>query len=372
MKRISLLIVALVSLYAQSTTNPNISIVGDLRIFNEKNNDGKDTDFGFHGMELVIENYLNPYSKAWTTIHVSDDEKIDIEEAYLTIVKGLPLNSQIRLGRYLLPFGEIMQKHAHAYGFFDYPGLHQAYFGEEGTRNLGFELNFAFPVFDQFTELKLNVLEGNLDPHSHDHGDEGHEEEVEEDEHDHEEESSPALAYGAYYSVFTELSDVSHLKTSVSYIYGANDQEYEQSVSLMAYALKYKYQPSDYTYFEVLGEYFLSDRHIEHHDEDEEELLKSLEEEDHHGEELSTNGYFLAMNYQFNKAYNLGFSYSNFDSPVEEYDVRMSDFAIYTGYAPFEESLLFRLKFARNITLESNRIELQAIFSLGPHKAHQF
>jgi hypothetical protein len=354
MLRLVIIFIFFYTSFSQSSNkfNPNISIVGDLRFFHEKDLPGKDGDFSFRGLELVIDNYLNPYVSANTTIHFSDEEKVDIEEAYITILKGLPLNSQIRFGRYFLPFGEILQKHSHVYSFMDYPKMHQSFFGEEGTRNLGFELNFGFPVLDQFSEFKIGVLEGNISASEH------HEEE-EIEEHNHES-SAQALAYHSYFSMFHELSDYSNLKHSFSYIYGANDASYEEKIKLLAYAAKFKWKKDDDTSFELLAEIFNSSRnhHEEEHGEEEEEVLKAT-------------AYFLSINYQFMKHYTVGLGYSGGDHPIEEAE-EIKSFSAFMGYAPFEESIIFRLKFNRDLELKKNKIELQAVFALGPHKPHQF
>lgn len=330
----------------ESRFNPNISVVGDLRLNYDKKLD-KPVDFAFYGLELVIENYLNPFSRADMTIHFSDDEKVDIEEAYITVLKGLPFNSQMRIGRYFLPFGQIQTKHRHVFAYFDYPEMHQAYFGEEGVRNIGVELNFAFPIFDQFTELKLNILEGNMIPESH-------EEEEHEEEGDHS--KTPDLAFGLHYSIFTELSDFSHLNTSFSYFNASADMARKEEIDIYAITTKFKWKPSDYQFFQLSTELFFNKRYVI----DDKGLRRKVK----------NSGYFIEANYQFSQKYNLGSYYNMFRDPVS--DKKIKAISAFAGFFPMEESLGFRLKFSQNITNKSRKIELQAVFSLGPHKTHSF
>ncbi|MCB0279458.1 MAG: hypothetical protein KDD94_08155 [Calditrichaeota bacterium] len=338
---------------AQTSLNPNISVVGDLRYLNftQQNDAGKHGEFQFRGLELVVENYLNPFARADVTIHFSDEELVDIEEAYITILKGLPFNSQIRFGRYFLPFGEILQKHEHVNSFISYPSLHQSYFGEEGVRNLGFELNFAFPLFDQFTELKLGILEGNLTPE-------------EEGEEAVDEEEALPCAYSAYYSIFASLSDFTNLKTSFSFASGATDIDRNYPINLFAIAAKLKWKPSAYKSFQFQGELFINDR-TEQVPDDTLSIYPN-------GLKIKNSGFFLSSEYQFSKFYSVGASYSQFTEPTGLERLKRKDFSLYATYAPVEETMVFRFKFSRDVTFESNQFAIQTIFSLGPHKAHQF
>ena len=362
MRYLYILIFVLDLVQSQNSLNPNISVVGDLRYLNYTKpiDNGKIGEFQFRGLELVIENYLNPFARADVTIHFSDEELVDIEEGYITILKGLPFNSQIRFGRYFIPFGDIFQKHEHVNSFITYPSMHQAYLGPEGPRNIGFELNWAFPLFNQFTELKLGILEGNINADSHNHEAEEEDHEAEE-EHGHE---ATPFAYNAYYSIFTELSDFSNLKTSVSAVFGASDLDRKYPINLYSIAAKYKWKPSDYTSLQIQGELFINDR-VEIVADDTLNVYPD-------GLKIKNSGYFLSAEYQFSKHYSLGFTNSKYDEPTGINRLNRKDFSFFTTYAPVEETILFRLQYTRDITLNSNQFTLQTVFSLGPHKPHQF
>src|SRR3970282_1721729 len=92
------------ALYAQSNVNPNISAVGSFNIFTNfiKGSEeyGK-LNFETPGLELFIDGYLNPYSRA-TAIIAYEEAEFAVEELYAEILRGLPFDMQIKAGKYLL------------------------------------------------------------------------------------------------------------------------------------------------------------------------------------------------------------------------------------------------------------------------------
>src|SRR5690606_22970736 len=82
--------------------------------------------------ELVLSAHLNPFIKGGITFAGSEDG-IAREEAYASIVKGLPWGLGVKAGKYRLGFGNLNPVHPHAYPFIDAPrSLQSLLFGEEG------------------------------------------------------------------------------------------------------------------------------------------------------------------------------------------------------------------------------------------------
>ena len=81
--------------------------------------------------------------------------------------------------------------------------------------------------------------------------------------------------------------------------------------------------------------------------------------------------------YQFFKTYSIGARYDWTQSPYSR-DDKAQGFAVFLGYYPVEETLGLRLQYQHTRTEVPgtvqgvNAIALQALFSLGPHKAHPF
>ena len=92
------------NIHSQSNVNPDISLIGS---FNSFTHNIKGTPeygklkFETPSMELFIDGYLNPYSRATANI-AYEDGGFGVEELYVQILRGLPLDMQIKAGKYLL------------------------------------------------------------------------------------------------------------------------------------------------------------------------------------------------------------------------------------------------------------------------------
>ncbi|MBK7092555.1 MAG: hypothetical protein IPH59_12695 [bacterium] len=115
-------IVALSTAFGQTTLNPDLSVVGDIRTFthNDKSRPSEESEFNLTSpdMEIVVAGYLNPYSRADLVLAWEGGEKAEIEELYATILRGLPLGMNLRAGKYRLEFGRLNPVHPHAYCLF--------------------------------------------------------------------------------------------------------------------------------------------------------------------------------------------------------------------------------------------------------------
>jgi hypothetical protein len=149
--------------FAQSNTNPDISLIGTFNTFTNFNEDtpeyGK-INFDIPSFELYIDGYLNPYARATANI-AFEEGKFSAEEVYANIVRGLPLDIQIKAGKYLLSFGKLNLVHPHAWPFINRPLFHQVYFGEEGFNDIGANFSFILPTEDFYTTLDLGVYKGD-------------------------------------------------------------------------------------------------------------------------------------------------------------------------------------------------------------------
>jgi len=122
-----LLIVSTLELRSQSSINPDISLIGT---FNTFTNFTKGTpeygklNFEDPEMELFVDGYLNPYARAAANI-AYEGGQFGIEELYGNILRGLPLDMQIKAGKFLVGFGKINTIHPHAWPFLERPLYHQ-------------------------------------------------------------------------------------------------------------------------------------------------------------------------------------------------------------------------------------------------------
>ncbi len=400
---ILLLIVLALAIEASAMTQPDISLIGDFRAFtgNWKNLDGSRTDrngnlnMSFQELEIAASGYLNPYAQAWATIGFHGED-IHVEEAYANIERGLPLRSQIRFGRMLVDFGKLNSYHLHAYPFVDRPLLHRIFLGDEGWKDVGLNASILLPT-GIYSKLSLNVLKGDLFAGAHHH----HEEDAEEEEHDEGDRGSERPIYSGRLSIFLPVSERGNLDIGVSGMHGlyrGKNEELTRNLYAAMYAVdaKFKQKWSDYQSLTVQGE--LIGRRSE-----------TADESGGFGH-VTTVGGLVFFDFQFRKRYNIGLMLERtpgvFDNGAEDYDPgppeelnntphavfdaenRTQSITVFGGFSLLEETTVIRL-FSRftsfdikapsrlvNTGLTAKRSEttvgVQLLWSLGPHKPHEF
>ena len=386
--------------------NPDISAIGDFRLFtgNYQDTEGIDTDrngnanFQINSLELALNGNLNPYTRGDFYI-ANHGEGFEIEEGYITFLRGLPLKLQIRAGKYLVDFGRLNRVHPHAYSFLDRPIFHRILFGYDGLNDVGLNINFLLPT-SFYSSLSLNLLAGkSMETHMH-----AHEHEAEEDvEHGR---NSEDPIYSGRLNCFFPIGENGNLDVGFSGLYGLREKHEEDDdieklySTLTAVDLKYKHRWSDYRSFELQGEVIVN--------------KQDFLEETTAGQTLverSSTGAWGAVDLRFKKQYNVGFKYEYapgiFDYQEEvdygfvpdedinntstaKFDEKNSTTALtlFGGYMLMEETTLIRLAatmvafdiqdtgyLANSSVLDKESeftISLQVVWSLGPHKPHNF
>ena len=379
--------------WAQTSINPDISAIGT---FNTYTNFIKDTpeygklNFDMPEFELFVDGYLNPYARATFNVAYHDGE-FHAEEVYARVVRGLPLDVQIKAGKYLLGFGKINTIHPHAWSFIYRPLYQQIYFGEEGFNDIGASLSFILPTGDVYTTLDLGIFKGDALINEHHHEDD-HESEEEQEHYEMDRGNSPIFVgrLGSFFS----LGDFSNLEVGLSGSYGvhskpdfytSNDSTALPDNKSLNYFyggldIKYKYRPDSYTSFTIQGEALWNNRNVLREDD------FGLDVQ----EDINTLGAFIYVDYQFNKIFSVGAKYDftygiigdepNYNTLANDVQNKTSGIEGWFGYYPFEETLALRLgvqhlmfSYADGTQRDGETtINLQLIFSLGPHKAHPF
>jgi hypothetical protein len=379
-------------LHSQSNVNPDISLIGT---FNTHTNFSKDTPdkgkiiFEDPSLELFIDGYLNPYARGTADISYEEGE-FRVEEIYANIVRGLPFDIQIKAGKFLLGFGKLNTVHAHAWPFLIRPLYQQIYFGPEGYNDAGINFSFLIPTTDFYTNLDLGVFKGDAiakaevpDISSSDIKDlRGY---------------SPIFV-GRLASFFS-LSDFSNLELGLSASYGIHSYssyyynlyniDYTGDASLKYFYsgldFKYKYKPDGYTALTVQGEALLNNRDVLRANSIQQENVTNF-----FIKKITTPGAFIFIDYLFEKQYSIGLKYDftygiigdNPDFNTLSNDDKNKTIGIsgWLGYYPIEETIAVRLGVQHLIFNSINElkgendtsVQLQLIFSLGPHKAHPF
>jgi hypothetical protein len=367
---IPVFILTFYNLFAQSSINPDISLIGT---FNTSMNFIKGSpaygklNFENPSMELFFDGYLNPYARATANIAYEGGE-FGVEELYANIVRGLPLDIQIKAGKYLVGFGKLNTVHPHAWAFINRPLFHQVFFSPDGFNDVGVDFNFLLPTGDIFTGIDLGIFKGNSmlpfqDSLFADRG------------------ISPIFV--GRLGSFIPVGDFTNIEVGISNSFGTYAKTLvlpgQQGKALgyiyTGFDFKYKYVPDSYTALTIQGEGLMDHRDVFRQNST---------------KKITNFGAFAYIDYKFNKLFSTGVKYDYTDGIADNqpgFAALANDDKNHTqgieawfSYYPVEETSVLRLdfqhlmfKYADGINRNSeNTVTLQFLFSLGPHKAHPF
>jgi len=148
---------------AQTTVNPDISFIGDMRLtglhYAPPAVGENKMLLDFHELEITAGSHLDPYARADVTLGITQSG-IDIEEAYATLLRGLPLNLQIKAGQYRVDFGELNTQHTHQWPWVERPLMFKRFFGEEGLDAAGVNISSLVSLGSSALTLSGNVFTG--------------------------------------------------------------------------------------------------------------------------------------------------------------------------------------------------------------------
>ena len=139
---------------------PDISAVGDfVADLSPKGTTQADgARFSVREVELAVQAVVDPYFRGDVFLGISDLEGISIEQAFLTTT-SLPGQLELRLGRYLMPFGKQNTTHRHDLHTIEYPYVIQRFFAAEGLKGTGVQASRVFSPFGFYQELIVNAVD---------------------------------------------------------------------------------------------------------------------------------------------------------------------------------------------------------------------
>jgi hypothetical protein len=360
-------VIALCTAAPAQNANPDISVIGDLRAWvNDDESDPKEGELqlDLEGLEVALQGYLNPFARADVFVGYHDDD-FELEEAYATILRGLPWGLQLKAGKYRVDFGKLNQLHPHAYSFLDTPLVHQQYFGDHGLVDIGVNLNLQAPVGPTALTVSANLLKGDFaEAHGHEH-DHGLLKQDPDDDADDPEEVETELGFSGRVAVFVPTADYAGFEIGVNALHGTLDRHTDRSVEVVGADFKYRWAPDRYRSLTVQGEWLRSERDVLHEHDD----------GDHELEAISGDGLFAFFDYRFAQRWNAGALYERADAAEEE-GVGVERVGVFAGFQVMEETTMVRLLLRQTDHDEwhepVNEAVLQLLFSLGPHEAHWF
>jgi hypothetical protein len=371
--------------YPQSSINPDISLIGTFNTFTNfikgSPEYGK-INFETPEMELFVDGYLNPFARATANIAYEEGE-FAVEELYANIVRGLPLDLQLKAGKYLVGFGKINTIHPHAWLFLERPLFHQVFFSPDGFNEVGASLSYLLPTGDLYSDLEIGIYNGQsipmlIDTNAVERG------------------INPILI-GRLNSFFN-TGDYTNLEVGLSSSYGyyskamlnsagdINAAMQEKSLNYLYTGIdfKYKYSPDSYSALTIQGEALLDYRDAVRQESF--GINRDIDEV----KKISNFGGFIYADYKFEKQFGIGVKYDYTAGIIDDEpslttlinDDKNNTQGIegWISYYPVEETtalrlgvqhLMFKYDDGTNRDGETT-IKIQLLFSLGPHKAHPF
>jgi hypothetical protein len=350
---------------AAGVVNPDISIIGEpfLRITNAPDDpSGNHVTLDPGETEVVFDAYLNPYAKGFFTLAIGD-EGLGLEEGFFHLLRGLPGGLALKGGKYRAGFGRLNAVHPHAYPFAERFGVLAAYLpGDEALNETGLSLSDRVPLAgDASVNASLDWLQGNSlrvertpsdDPADPLLGDGG----------DLAERSRPAFL--GRVSSFAMLGERSGLEVGASFLRGTNNVAARSVTTVAGADAKAKLWTSPRSYLLVQAEALALRR----------EEAAWMPGRGYETSRVTPAGGYVYADYNFETRYNVGGSFERYQEPAPD-EPWTEAFGLFAGFALLEETTAFRGDWVRRSPDGGDVVDtftLRVIYSMGPHKAHQF
>lgn len=369
----ALLLVAWAAGARAGVINPDISILGQpfARWTDDEADPGRDrVTLEMGEVEVVFDDYLNPYSRGFFTLSIKE-EGLELEEGYFSLYRGLPLGLALKGGKYRVGFGKLNPMHIHQLPFAERPRVAALCLpGEESYNEVGASLSGRIPMPGEFSlTAAADVLQGNSfrverestgapdDPLETGAGDLSDE---------------PRAAFCGRLSGFALVGEQSGLEVGVSATGGTNNAAAGTHTWVFGGDVKAKLWTSLRSYLVLQGEVLGQDHEVAGWDETAGAYTR---------ETVRPWGGYAYADFNFDTRYNAGALYERFRRPDEGRPWDQA-FKLFAGFALMEETTAFRLDWdhyrpgrpagASADPQPVNTVTLRIIFSMGPHKAHQF
>jgi len=359
---------------AQNTSlNPNLSLIGQpaMRWSDDASDPArKRPRLEVGETEIMLDAPLNPYARGLATITFGE-EGAEVEEAYFTLLRGLPGGLAIKGGKYRSGFGRLNGAHGHTYPFAERFRVLASYLpGEESLNEPAVQVSelIALPGDGSLT-LSADWLQGDsfrLERTSTGAGNDPLEPPGAGDRA-----LEPRAAGLGRLAAFVPVGDRSGVELGFSALEGTNNVAAATRTTVLGGDLKAKLWNSASSYLLVQGEYLALDRDRADWDVAGARYVSS--------NERPSGGYVFA-DCNWATRYNAGASFERFAPPSAggAWDQAVGVFA---GLALMEETTVFRIAWEHYqagapagdpLPDPVQSFTLRVVYSMGPHKAHQF
>ena len=311
--------------------------------------------------EIVFDSYLNPYARGMFTLSLGSDG-IGLEEGYFTILRGLPGGLNVKGGKYRVGFGKLNPSHSHTYPFPDrFRVLRQYLPGEDSFNETGISLSERLPLPGDLSVIaSADYLQGD----SFHPGGQGTAPDSRSGE------TRPAVL--GRLETFTMVGERSGLEFGMSAVQGTNNVAAGTRTTVLGLDAKAKLWKSASSYLVLQAEALGLDRENAAWDSTARGFGKTT---------TTPKGAYIFADYNFGIRYDLGAAFERYQQPTsaKSWD---QGYQLFAGYSLMEETTVFRLSWEHfapgrpdpmGVTPDAaNTLTLRVIYSMGPHKAHQF
>ncbi|MFQ5632800.1 MAG: hypothetical protein ACE5I1_28865, partial [bacterium] len=261
----------------------------------------------------------------------------ELEEVFVTLLH-LPLNTQIKTGKFRTKFGKLNETHPHAYNIIDLPLMYQYFLGGEGFADEGVSFRWLLPNPSFFQELTFQVLNGPDENFSFTRAE------------------NNKLVYLGHLRNFFDLNENTTFELGLMGATGPNSAIGDRT-KLFAADLTLKWKPlqkNNYKSFEWISEFILSNRN----------------EAD---EEINSIGWFTHLRYQLKKRLFIGGMAEYSEFPAFDNFNHKAYSGILQYYATEFQKFEIQGRFNDGNFFDSFfDVFLRAVFVIGAHGAHQY
>ena len=367
---------SLATIARAGTTNPDISVIDQplIRWTDEAGNPEQHHPvFSVGETEFVFDAALNPYARGFFTVSLADGQ-VELEEGYFSLLRGLPGGITLKGGKYRVGFGKLNEKHPHTYPFAERPGVLAAYLpGEESYNETGMNVSYRLPLPIAWSvTANADVLQGDSFRRPRAAGP-SPDDPLNTNPENGDAQQEPRMAWVGRLAAFAPVGDRGGLEFGLSATQGTNNVAADARTQVLGGDVKAKLWTGASAYLLLQGEWLSLDRDVAG--------WAGLPT----GYTLAntqTSGAYAFADYNWASRYNAGASYENFEDPETD-GGSVAAVGLFAGLALMEETTVFRLDWRRlersgalplGVTSSDpvQQLTMRVIFSMGPHKAHQF
>jgi hypothetical protein len=370
---------------------PDFSAVGDfIGDFSPRGSTQPDgSRFGVREVELAVQSVVDPYFRGDVFLGISDLEGISIEQAFLTTT-SLPNQFELKIGRFLMPFGKQNLTHRHDLHTIEYPYVIQKLLSADGFKGTGLWGSRVVSPFGFYQEVMVSVVD-RLSPPA-----QGFTTAVPVNK------SLGGLGYLARLRNYVDLSEAANVELSFSAMTGKREEPLDNTYLVLVTSATGGTTPqdvnatlarqstfgADFTYRwrplqQGLYESFILQSEFMHQRNERNPAVPTAycdpvlstpcPQPTYAGANRDYNGAYVFARYQTSQRTYLGARYDYVQNP-ENAGRTLNAGSVYLEWYPSEFSKLAAgyeaAKNGEDPLL--NRLLVQAVFSLGPHKPHPF